>query len=591
MDTLKHLVSWARRWWVVVLLGSSALGIAAPSDDPPGRVGRLADLQGSVYWFDHEQGQWSEAERNLPLTSGDRISTAAQGRAELRVGSSVLRLGSGTELELQLVDDERMVFHLHAGSLAVRLRTREMAEETELLTPEARLLPTRAGHYRLDRLDDRTQAGAWRGTLRVDESPLLVETGQRLELWRTGRRGERGELRHEWANLPDDSFAVWALSEDRRDERTAASRYVSPEMTGAEDLERHGRWEDHPEYGAFWVPFEVRAGWAPYRYGRWTWVRPWGWTWVDEAPWGFAPFHYGRWVHWRGRWGWLPGSYVARPVYAPALVAWVGGSGPGVAWVALGPLDFFLPWYRSTPVHRDHINTRPHRPGQQPQPIRPPTGPVMYGNQGTPGAVTVVPRDVLVHRGPVGSAVIDEPHDRSTRGPGRPGWQPTEPPQREARPPGNLPPPIMRTLPVPQRPSMAPIEVPHRDARVPDRQVPDRQLPDRHSRDRQPAQEVPQERTQPVRPAPPERHRERPLPPPVAAPAPAAAVQQPPAARVAPPVPAPAAAPVPVRPAPPAADPSPPRPRPREPEAQRAPEEGRKTQPEGRQSRERENLR
>ena len=65
MDTLKHLVSWARRWWVVVLLGGSALAIAAPSDDPPGRVGRLADLQGSVYWFDHEQGQWSEAERNL----------------------------------------------------------------------------------------------------------------------------------------------------------------------------------------------------------------------------------------------------------------------------------------------------------------------------------------------------------------------------------------------------------------------------------------------------------------------------------------------------------------------------------------------
>jgi hypothetical protein len=138
------------------------------------------------------------------------------------------------------------------------------------------------------------------------------------------------------SNLPDDSFAVWALGEDRRDERTAASRFVSPEMTGAEDLERHGRWEDHPEYGAFWVPFEVRAGWAPYRYGRWTWVRPWGWTWVDEAPWGFAPFHYGRWVHWRGRWGWLPGSYVGRPVFAPALVAWVGGSAqawPGWPWV------------------------------------------------------------------------------------------------------------------------------------------------------------------------------------------------------------------------------------------------------------------
>lgn len=562
-----RLVSSARRWWALVLLGGSALAIAAPSEDPPGRVGRLAEVQGSVYWFDQEQGQWAEAERNLPLTTGDRISTTAQGRAELRVGSSVLRLAGGTELEVQLLDDERMVFQLHTGSLALRLRTREMAEETELLTPEARLLPQRAGHYRLDRLDDRTQAGAWRGTLRVEDDPVLqVETGQRLELWRSGRRGERGELRHEWASLPDDGFAAWALGEDRRDERTAASRFVSPEMTGAEDLERHGRWEEHPEYGAFWVPFEVRAGWAPYRYGRWTWVRPWGWTWVDEAPWGFAPFHYGRWVSWNGRWGWLPGSYVSRPVFAPALVAWLGGNGPGVAWVALGPLDFFTPWYRSTPVYRDHFNTRPHPPGHRPQPIRPPTGPIMYGNQGTPGGVTVVPRDVLVHRAPVGRSVIDDGHhDRSVRGPGRPGWQPAEPPQRETRQPiSPLPPPVNRTLPVPQRPSMAPIEVPGREARMPDRQP----------SERHPAERQPGERNFRDRPAVP---RERPLPPPT----------------VAPPQPAPVAAPAPVRP-PPQALPAPApvmRQRPPEPEVRRPSEEGRKPQPEGRQSRERENQR
>ena len=564
MDTIERLSSLARRWWAVGLLGAVALAGAAPAEDPPGRVGRLADLQGSVYWFDQEQGQWAEAERNLPLTSGDRISTAAQGRAELRVGSSVLRLSGQTELELQRVDDERMVFRLHTGQLAVRLRTREMAEETELLTDEARLLPTRAGHYRLDRLDDRTLAGSWRGTLRVEDSSLLVETGQRLEIWRTGRRGERSELRHEWAQLPDDAFASWALSEDSRDERTAASRHVSPEMTGAEDLERHGRWEEHPEYGALWLPFEVRAGWAPYRYGRWAWVRPWGWTWVDEAPWGFAPFHYGRWVHWRGRWGWLPGSYTARPVYAPALVAWVGGSGPGVAWVALGPVDFFLPWYRSSPRHRDHINTRPHRPGQPSHPIRPPTGPIMYGNQGTPGAVTVVPRDVLLHRGPVGRAVIDEPPDRHLRGPGRPSWQPAEPPQREARPPGNLPPPMMRTPPVPP-PSASPIEVPHRDARRPDQRP-----PERHTRDRLPMYEAPQDRA-PIRPAPP------------------------PAVRVAPPAPpapaAPAATPMPARPTPPVMTAPPSRQRGPEHEQGQPREPGRKSHPESRQSRERESLR
>jgi hypothetical protein len=47
-------------------------------------------------------------------------------------------------------------------------------------------------------------------------------------------------------------------------------------------------------------------------------------TWVDDAPWGYAPFHYGRWVC-RERMGWVPGPIAVRPVYAPALVAFVGG--------------------------------------------------------------------------------------------------------------------------------------------------------------------------------------------------------------------------------------------------------------------------
>ena len=95
-------------------------------------------------------------------------------------------------------------------------------------------------------------------------------------------------------------------------------------MTGAEDLDRYGHWESHPEYGPIWTPPPWCPGWAPYRYGHWAWIGPWGWTWVDDAPWGFAPFHYGRWVMVGGRWCWAPGRYVARPVYAPALVAWIG---------------------------------------------------------------------------------------------------------------------------------------------------------------------------------------------------------------------------------------------------------------------------
>jgi hypothetical protein len=138
---------------------------------------------------------------------------------------------------------------------------------------------------------------------------------------------------------------------------------------------------------------------------------------VDEAPWGFAPFHYGRWVYWRDRWCWAPGTYVQRPVYAPALVAWVGGpgvsisvniGGPVVGWVPLAPREHYVPYYRATPVYVDRINVNP-RFGPPGQPRTVPTGPVAYTNQGVPGAVTVVPRDVLVRREPVARAVVVVP--------------------------------------------------------------------------------------------------------------------------------------------------------------------------------------
>ncbi len=412
----------------------SAATLALAQTDPPGRVGRMSDVQGNVSWFDHEQGQWSQAERNLPLTGGDRVATAPQGKVELRIGSTVLRLGGGSELEVLRLDDERISLQLHTGSVALRVRSRDIAQELELVTAEVRLLPLTSGHFRLDRIDDTTQLSSWRGDIRVDDAAgFIVVAGQRVNLHRQSRSGE---LRAAWAAPQNDAFAAWVERDEQLDERSASTRYVSAEMTGVEELDRHGRWEQHPEYGAVWLPLAVRVDWAPYRYGRWTWVRPWGWTWVDDTRWGFAPFHYGRWANWRGRWCWVPGAYAARPVYAPALVAWVGGApgvninvrigggwgGASIGWVALAPREVFVPRYGVSPGYHGRVNPGPperwhHHPGHRPHH---PTGPIMYGNQTAPNGVTVVGHDVLLQRRPVGPAWDayrgDERGDRNERG-------------------------------------------------------------------------------------------------------------------------------------------------------------------------------
>jgi len=476
--------------WLAVCVWFLAALPAAPafaSDDPPGRVGRVSESWGQGWLFDSTAGEWIALQRNWPLTGGDRVSVESGGRAELRIGSTAVRLDGGTELEIRRLDDDRIEMQLHIGSVAVRARSTEVAREIEIVTAEGRFLPLRAGHYRVDRRNDTSFASAWGGDIRFEaqDSVLNVPAGRRAEFWQEGA----GRATHyTWSEIQRDEFSDWVARANREDDRFASARYVSPEMTGWEDLDRYGRWDMHAEYGALWVPTTVVSGWAPYRYGQWAWVRPWGWTWVDEAPWGFAPFHYGRWVMHGGRWCWAPGRWVARPVYAPALVAWVGGPNvsvgvqiggypsPVVGWVPLAPREAYVPHYTVSSVYLRGVNAG-HRHLHPPSPATVPTGPIMYTNQGVPGAVTVVPSNVLGARRPVAPAVVQVDPSLRTNLANQP-WQRHAPPPAPARvvsvPGGAVP--ATQARPAPPRaavmPGAAPAAVDQRSERIPQRQVP-----------------------------------------------------------------------------------------------------------------------
>jgi hypothetical protein len=386
--------------------------------DPPGRVGRLAEATGTVWLYDDDQGEWVQARRNRPITQGDRLSAEQGARAEVQIGAATVRLDGGTDLEFAQLDDARVHVRLHAGTVALRVRGQrdgDFGRDVSVLTREGRYEPLRPGRYRVDARDNGSLGAALSGRLRFesDDSLLDLEPGQRAEFWR-----ERGRTHYAWADMPNDRFSDWVAREEREDDRERERyRHVSPEMTGAEDLDRYGNWDRHPDYGTIWYPTTVAVGWSPYRYGHWAHIRPWGWTWVDDAPWGFAPFHYGRWVHWSGRWGWVPGAYVVRPVYAPALVAWFGGSnvsvgisigGPAVGWVPLAPREVYYPTYHVTNIYVRNVNSPYHRwHGPNPRYERTvPTGPIMYTNQGVAGGVTVVPQNVMRGRQPISSSVV-----------------------------------------------------------------------------------------------------------------------------------------------------------------------------------------
>ena len=102
--------------------------------DPPGRVGSLSLLAGPVTMIDLNTGSREEALLNWPVTGGWRIETGRTARAEVRIGSSALRLDDETTVDFVRLDDNFMQIAVLRGSLSLRIRNREVLDELELLT-------------------------------------------------------------------------------------------------------------------------------------------------------------------------------------------------------------------------------------------------------------------------------------------------------------------------------------------------------------------------------------------------------------------------------------------------------------------------
>jgi hypothetical protein len=346
----------------------------ADGDDPPTRVARLSYTDGQVSFSPSGTDDWVAAVVNRPITTGDKLWADQNSRAELHIDSASIRLGEQTGFSFLNFDDHVMQIRLTEGTIGLRVRRINEGETIEIDTPNLAFSIVQPGHYRINvnEAGDTTIINVRDGEGEVTGggSSYTVHPSQQ------GIFTGTDSLNADIEPLPAlDAFDSWGDERDLREEHSVARRYVSDDVIGYEDLDDYGGWRPVPEYGSVWFPHVAVVGWAPYRYGHWAWISPWGWTWVDDAPWGFAPFHYGRWVFVGGAWGWVPCpppvvavAYV-RPVYAPALVAWVGGphfaagigfAGPGfaagvnVGWFPLGPREVFVPSY---PVSRGYVTS------------------------------------------------------------------------------------------------------------------------------------------------------------------------------------------------------------------------------------------
>ncbi len=399
----------------------AAAGIVA-AQDPPSLAGRLSYVRGSVSFQPGGVDDWVPAAVNRPLTTGDQIFSDEGSNAEIRIPGAAFRLGSRTAFQFLNLDDQNIQARLSEGPLIVRVRDLDSGN-LEIDTPNLAFTITAPGDYRIDTYPDTYETYV---TVRDGEGQVLGNGGSFTLHPREQAvvSGQDQSARYQIYEAPGvDAFDQWSMERDRHDSRRIYARYVSPDVVGAEDLDDYGDWQSYPEYGNVWIPRAVPAGWAPYQFGHWAWVDPWGWTWVDDAPWGFAPFHYGRWAYFGGQWGWVPGPLRVRPVYAPALVAWFGGSGfsigmsfgggPAVGWFPLGPRDVYIPAYRATPAYVSRVNvtnttvinnvtvTNVYNNYLQ----RGSVSVNNYSYRTVPGAVAVVPQAALVSARPVQQVV------------------------------------------------------------------------------------------------------------------------------------------------------------------------------------------
>jgi hypothetical protein len=335
----------------------------ADDEDPPTRVARLSHTDGNVSFNPAGTDDWVSAVINRPMTTGDKLWSDDGGRAELHIGSASLRIGGTTGFNFLNLTDNLTQIQVTEGTVRVRVKRLEQDETFEIDTPNLAFSVLRPGIYRVsvNEAGDTTVVSVLGGEGEVTGGgqAYSVHANQTATFVGTDQLD---------ADVQDfaggDDFDQWCADRDRREDRSMSARYVSPDVIGYEDLDDYGGWRPVPEYGTVWFPHTTVVGWAPYRYGHWVYIAPWGYTWVEDEPWGFAPFHYGRWVTVGGVWGWVPapapvvGVVYVRPVYAPALVAWVGGPhfgvgvGVNVGWFPLGPREVYMPSY---PVSRAYV--------------------------------------------------------------------------------------------------------------------------------------------------------------------------------------------------------------------------------------------
>ncbi|HVH76092.1 MAG TPA: DUF6600 domain-containing protein [Stellaceae bacterium] len=395
--------------------GAQAASLAVP----PARVGRVSAAAGGLSFRAAGETRWSPAGVNYPVAAGEGFETAPGAQAQLEIGADRLSLSGDTEIAVAALDAHSIDLRITRGGIGFRLARLGAGESVTIELPRGAARLRAPGNYEIAagsaQQPSRLAVFTGRARFSGNGADLAVEPGRTAVL--NGEKPVSAALQPA-GNAPADADAKLPVPAD-----------VGANMTGVADLAAAGSWSQIAGLGAVWYPSGVPADWVPYRDGHWAWIEPWGWTWIDDRPWGFAPSHFGRWAEIGGKWGWLPGRKAADPIYAPALVAFIGtagvgisyagGHGPAIGWFPLAPGEIYWPSYTGDLGYIRALN--------RPDVANADT--IRVGGRGKPPveivnwhflnrlAASVVPRPAFAEGRPVALALLQLPQERLREAP------------------------------------------------------------------------------------------------------------------------------------------------------------------------------
>ena len=310
-------------------------------DDLPGRVGRVAEFAGQLLLS--PQDRPTTGRRSASTIRSPRATTCGcrrDGRAEVDYGGGQFRLAGDTNVHVARLDDRQLALFVAQGRVIVRVRVLDPGDVARIDTPNTQIALTRPGLYRIDVAPDRQHDDARRarGRRPTSSSPARRRSRccrarrRRVDRRRSASRGRAQRRRRRRLRHVERRAAIARYERAARDGVRVAA---DGRRRGSRPRTAPGRPTPNTAPSGFPTPSRPTGRRIATATGR---------TSAAGAPRGSTARRgatrrsttaAGRTSAAAG--AGVPGGYVARPVWAPALVALVRRPGLGRVAASAAP--------------------------------------------------------------------------------------------------------------------------------------------------------------------------------------------------------------------------------------------------------------